>query len=275
MNATTISIAAILLYTLSWVLISLRVRSTIQNAQQNSSHSASNYAKFYFSSWFIALLLHILALHFPLILGKAMALNFFTLASYVMWFISLILFITTFKRRIESLAIFILPYTILSIILSILLSTNAGNFIHMKSGLGLHVLLSLLAYSLLLLASFQALLLSYQDMRLHAHQISGLMRALPSLEDMEHLLFRFITIGVVLLTFSLISGFIYLDDLFAQRVAHKTILSLVAWVVFTILLFGRWKYGWRGRKAVHWTLAGFIILMLAFFGSKFIQEFIL
>ena len=275
MNATTISIAAILLYTLSWVLISLRVRSTIQNAQQNSSHSTSNYAKFYFSSWFIALLLHILALHFPLILGKAMALNFFTLASYVMWFISLILFITTFKRRIESLAIFILPYTILSIILSILLSTNAGNFIHMKSGLGLHVLLSLLAYSLLLLASFQALLLSYQDMRLHAHQISGLMRALPSLEDMEHLLFRFITIGVVLLTFSLISGFIYLDDLFAQRVAHKTILSLVAWVVFTILLFGRWKYGWRGRKAVHWTLAGFIILMLAFFGSKFIQEFIL
>jgi len=275
MNATTISIAAILLYTLSWVLISLRVRSTIQNAQQNSSHSASNYAKFYFSSWFIALLLHIFALHFPLILGKAMALNFFTLASYVMWFISLILFITTFKRRIESLAIFILPYTILSIILSILLSTNAGNFIQMKSGLGLHVLLSLLAYSLLLLASFQALLLSYQDMRLHAHQISGLMRALPSLEDMEHLLFRFITIGVVLLTFSLISGFIYLDDLFAQRVAHKTILSLVAWVVFTILLFGRWKYGWRGRKAVHWTLAGFIILMLAFFGSKFIQEFIL
>ena len=275
MNATTISIAAILLYTLSWVLISLRVRSTIQNAQQNSSHSASNYAKFYFSSWFIALLLHIFALHFPLILGKAMALNFFTLASYVMWFISLILFITTFKRRIESLAIFILPYTILSIILSILLSTNAGNFIQMKSGLGLHVLLSLLAYSLLLLASFQALLLSYQDMRLHAHQISGLMRALPSLEDMEHLLFRFITIGVVLLTFSLISGFIYLDDLFAQRVAHKTILSLVAWVVFTILLFGRWKYGWRGRKAVRWNLAGFIILMLAFFGSKFIQEFIL
>ncbi|HIQ14566.1 MAG TPA: phosphohydrolase, partial [Leucothrix sp.] len=264
-----------LLYTLSWVLISLRVRSTIQNAQQNSSHSASNYAKFYFSSWFIALLLHIFALHFPLILGKAMALNFFTLASYVMWFISLILFITTFKRRIESLAIFILPYTILSIILSILLSTNAGNFIQMKSGLGLHVLLSLLAYSLLLLASFQALLLSYQDMRLHTHQISGLMRALPSLEDMEHLLFRFITIGVVLLTFSLISGFIYLDDLFAQRVAHKTILSLVAWVVFTILLFGRWKYGWRGRKAVRWNLAGFIILMLAFFGSKFIQEFIL
>ncbi len=275
MNATAISIIAILLYTISWVLISLRVRSTIQSPQQDASKSTRNYTKFYFISWFIALILHIFALHFPLMLGKAMALNFFTLASYVMWFISLVLFITTIKRRIESLAIFILPYTVLSMILAIQLSSNAGHFIQMRSGLGLHVLLSLLAYSLLLLASFQALLLSYQNMRLHTHQMSGLMRALPSLEDMEHLLFRFITLGVILLTFSLISGFIYLDDLFAQHVAHKTILSLVAWVVFSILLFGRWKYGWRGRKAIHWTLAGFIILMIAFFGTKFIQEFII
>lgn len=275
MNATAISITAILLYTISWVLISLRVRSTIQSPQQDASKSTRNYTKFYFTSWLIALILHIFALHIPLMLGKAMALNFFTLASYVMWFISLVLFITTIKRRIESLAIFILPYTILSIILAIQLSSNTGHFIQMRSGLGLHVLLSLLAYSLLLLASFQALLLSYQNMRLHTHQMSGLMRALPSLEDMEHLLFRFITLGVILLTFSLISGFIYLDDLFAQRVAHKTILSLVAWFVFSILLFGRWKYGWRGRKAIRWTLAGFIILMIAFFGTKFIQEFII
>lgn len=275
MNATAISITAILLYTISWVLISLRVRSTIQSPQQDASKSTRNYTKFYFISWFIALILHIFSLHIPLMLGKAMALNFFTLASYVMWFISLVLFITTIKRRIESLAIFILPYTILSIILAIQLSSNTGHFIQMRSGLGLHVLLSLLAYSLLLLASFQALLLSYQNMRLHTHQMSGLMRALPSLEDMEYLLFRFITLGVILLTFSLISGFIYLDDLFAQRVAHKTILSLVAWFVFSILLFGRWKYGWRGRKAIRWTLAGFIILMIAFFGTKFIQEFII
>ena len=160
-------------------------------------------------------------------------------------------------------------------ILTIQLSSTTGTFIQMKSGLGAHVLLSLLAYSMLLLASFQALLLSHQNMRLHTHQTSGLMRALPSLEDMEYLLFRFISIGVVLLTFSLISGFLYLDDLFAQRVAHKTILSLVAWVVFSTLLFGRWKYGWRGRKAVRWTITGFILLMVAFFGTKFIQEFIL
>lgn len=274
MNATTISIFAILLYTISWVLISLHIRATIKGAQQNNEHSNVK-SKLYFLSWLIALILHILSLHFPLIQGKPMPLNFFTLASYVMWFISLVLFITTLKRKIESLAILILPYTILSMILAIQLSSNIGNFIQMQSGLGAHVLVSLLAYSFLLLASFQALLLSYQNMRLHTHQTSGLMRALPSLEDMEYLLFRFISVGLVLLTLSLISGFIYLDDLFAQRIAHKTILSLVAWTVFSVLLFGRWKYGWRGRKAVRWTITGFIILMIAFFGTRFIQEFIL
>ncbi len=271
MNATTISLIAISLYSISWVLISLHVRTNIQSPQEESSKGS----KLYFISWLIALILHILALHFPLIQGAAMSLNFFTLASYVMWFISLILFVTTLKRKIESLAIFILPYTILSMILAMQFSTNLGSFVQMRSGLGLHVLISLLAYSVLLLASFQALLLSYQNMRLHTHQTSGLMRTLPSLEDMEYLLFRFIAVGVVLLTLSLISGFIYLDDLFAQHVAHKTILSIIAWIVFSVLLFGRWKYGWRGKKAIHWTLAGFIILMIAFFGTKFIQEFVL
>lgn len=271
MSANTISLLAILLYSISWVLISLCVRSTIKNPQQNTN----THFRFYFISWFIALILQIFALHYPLMHGQVMTLDFFSLASYVMWFISLVLFITTLTRRIESLAIFILPYTILSMILVFQFSTNSGNFIQMRSGLGLHVLVSLLAYSLLLLASFQALLLSYQNMRLHTHQTSGLMRALPSLEDMEHLLFRFISVGVFLLTISLVSGFVYLNDLFGQRVAHKTILSLVAWVVFSILLIGRWKYGWRGRKAVRWTITGFIILMVAFFGTKFVQEFIL
>jgi len=80
---------------------------------------------------------------------------------------------------------------------------------------------------------------------------------------------------VILLTLSLLSGFYYLDDMFAQHVAHKTILSIIAWIIFTALLIGRWRYGWRGKTAVRWTLSGFLVLMLAFFGTKFVQEFIL
>ena len=65
------------------------------------------------------------------------------------------------------------------------------------------------------------------------------------------------------------------DNLFAQHLVHKTVLSIVAWVVFGILLFGRWRWGWRGSRAVQLALAGMVILVLAFFGSKFVLEVIL
>ncbi|MEE9304517.1 MAG: cytochrome c biogenesis protein CcsA, partial [Thiotrichaceae bacterium] len=183
--------------------------------------------------------------------------------------------ITTLSRKIESLAIIILPFTILSIVLLMTNVTGTEKLINMKSGLGLHVLVSLLAYSTLMLASFQSILLAAQNNHLHNRQNTKFIRTLPSLEDMEHFLFRLIAIGVILLSFSLLSGFYFLDNLFGSHVAHKTILSIISWIIFTALLWGRWKYGWRGKTAVRWTLVGFFVLALAFFGSKFIQEYIL
>ena len=63
--------------------------------------------------------------------------------------------------------------------------------------------------------------------------------------------------------------------MFAQQLAHKTILSIIAWIVFLILLIGHWKLGWRGRTAIRGTLIGFVFLMLAYFGSKFVLEIVL
>jgi ABC-type uncharacterized transport system permease subunit len=88
-------------------------------------------------------------------------------------------------------------------------------------------------------------------------------------------MFQLIGAGLVLLTLSLITGFLFLEDMFAQHLAHKTILSLLAWLVFAILLLGRYRSGWRGRIAIRWTLGGFISLMLAYFGSKMVLELIL
>ena len=275
MSATSLSILAILLYFITWVLITRCVRASInENANKNSHNKPDNHTAFTLI-WLLALLVHIIALHFPLFIGEPLTLNIFSLGSYVMWFINLALFITTLKRKLQSLAIIILPLTIISILIPVLLGSTTGNVIRMKSGLGLHILTSLLAYSFLMLASFQALLLSFQNNRLHTHNTNGFIRSLPSLEDMEHLLFRFIWIGVVLLSIGLAIGFYYLDNMFAQHIAHKTILSIIAWCIFSALLYGRWRYGWRGKKAVRWTLTGFFILMLAFFGTKFIQQFIL
>jgi ABC-type uncharacterized transport system permease subunit len=268
MTASTLSYLAIALYVITWVMITMRVRSQINSGQLTRS-------KIYLAVWVVALIVHILALHYPLFVGKPLSLSFFSLASYVTWFISLVLFITTLTRKIESLAIFVIPFTVLSIILELFLGRDNGPLIDMKSGLGLHIFTSLLAYSLLMLASFQALLLAFQNKQLRSHQVSGFMKSLPSLEDMEHLLFRFINIGVVILSIALLIGFYYLENLFGSHIAHKTILSLISLFIFSALIIGRWKYGWRGRKAINFTLVGFIVLMLAFFGTKFVQEFIL
>jgi len=92
---------------------------------------------------------------------------------------------------------------------------------------------------------------------------------------METLLFQMIGIGFILLSLSLLSGIFFLQDILAQHLVHKTFLSISAWVVFAILLWGHWRYGWRGKVAIRWTISGFVVLMLAYFGSKMVLELIL
>ena len=139
----------------------------------------------------------------------------------------------------------------------------------------LHVLLSVLAYAVLTLAAAQAGLVSIQRHYLSRHRPGGFMRALPPLDTTERLLFELLTAGFALLTLSLASGFFYLEDMFAQHLVHKTVLACLAWGIFGLLLFGRWRFGWRGRRAVQMTLAGFGVLILAYFGSKLVLELIL
>jgi ABC-type uncharacterized transport system permease subunit len=92
---------------------------------------------------------------------------------------------------------------------------------------------------------------------------------------MEFLLFQLIGAGFVLLSISLVSGFLFLENMFAQHLAHKTVLAILAWMVFAVLLIGRLRHGWRGQTAIRWTLGGFLSLMLAYFGSKMVLEWIL
>lgn len=141
--------------------------------------------------------------------------------------------------------------------------------------LQLHAWLALLAYATLGLAALLALMLWLQDRALSRREIHGWLRALPPLVELETLLFRTIGAGFVLLGGTLLTGVLFVEDLFAQHLVHKTVLSVLSWLVFGVLLLGRWRQGWRGRKAVHWTLAAMALLVLAFFGSKFVLELVL
>jgi ABC-type uncharacterized transport system permease subunit len=139
----------------------------------------------------------------------------------------------------------------------------------------LHAGLALLAYATLSLAALVAIMLWLQERALRRRQLATALRAFPPLTLLETLLFRLIAVGFALLTLALLSGVVFVENLFAQHLVHKTVLSLFAWATFGALLFGRLRYGWRGRRAIRLTLAAMVLLGLAFFGSKFVLELVL
>ena len=138
-----------------------------------------------------------------------------------------------------------------------------------------HILLSMGAAALLFAAAVTALLLVFLDRRLRTRRIAHLPSVLPPLDALEKVMFRLIGTGFVLLTLSLFTGFVFVTNLFTQHLVQKTVLSLIAWIIFGVLLIGRIRFGWRGRSAVGWTLSGFGMLALAYFGAKFVLEDVL
>jgi ABC-type uncharacterized transport system permease subunit len=131
------------------------------------------------------------------------------------------------------------------------------------------------AAALLFAAAVTAVLLVFLDRRLRTHRLAHLPTVLPPLDALEKVMFRLIGAGFVLLSLALLTGLIFVTNLWAQHLQHKTILSLIAWVIFGVLLLGRIRYGWRGRVALRWTLSGFGFLALSYFGSKFVLEYLL
>ncbi len=141
--------------------------------------------------------------------------------------------------------------------------------------LQLHAWMALLAYATLAIAALLALLLWIQERALRQRQFHTWLRPLPPLVELEALLFRTITVGFVLLTATLLTGVVFVENLLAQHLIHKTVLSVLSWLAFGALLLGRWRYGWRGAIAVRWTLTAMALLVLAYFGSKFVLELVL
>jgi ABC-type uncharacterized transport system permease subunit len=222
----------------------------------------------------IAVLAQAIALDELIILPQGLNLGFFAAFSLIAWLISIQIIISSFYRRIESLGVVVFPISGLA---SVAASLHFSDHLIRTSDNAIqgHIMISIVAYSLITLGAFQAGLLAYQDRSIKHHHPGGFIRFLPPLHDMETLLFQFLGFGFVCLSASLLSGFVYLEDIFAQHLVHKTALSIVAWIILGVLLFGRVKFGWRGIKAIRWTLTSFSFLMLAFFGSKLVLEFIL
>lgn len=204
-----------------------------------------------------------------LVIGMGSALSLFA------WQAALLLLLFNLRQPIAALGMVIYPMAAIGVVANIVLPVGDNPTEPLAWPIQAHILLSLLAYGLLTLGAVQATILAVQHRQLHDHRPRGAVAGLPPLETMERVLFQLIGAGFCLLTLAIASGAFFIDHLFAQHLVHKTVLSITAWIFFAVLLWGRWRFGWRGRVAIRWTLSGYVLLILAYFGSKLVLELIL
>ncbi len=264
----TLSIIGILFYVVATIVLLKHSRHKKNGADTLSKNKL-------LLPGFIAILVHGFVLYqYTLYTPQGLDLSVYTMLSLVSWITATFLLLVALRQPVECLGIVVFPFGATTLLLRI--TSDHHNYINQISvGLETHILLSIIAYSILSIAAVQSLLLYIQDYHLHNKQPGGFISALPSLETMENLLFKMIWLGFILLSISLISGLPYLEDIHQQHLTHKIILSSFAWVIFSILLWGRWQFGWRGQIAIRWTLGGFVLLMLAYFGSNIVLQVIL
>lgn len=262
MFPTIASLLATVLYCLSAFLISRQLGDPAQPRWKPLAPAV------------LAILVHAVVLNHIIYGPEGLNLGLFVVLSLICWLISIQILLSCIFHRVESLGIAIFPVSGLAGLIS-----SLGLSEHLiatgSEVIQGHIMVSVIAYSLIMLGACQATLLAYQDHSIRSHHPGGFIRFLPPLHEMETLLFQILSFGFIALSASLITGFFFLEDIFAQHLVHKTVLSIVGWFILGTLLFGRFQFGWRGKTAIRWTLSSFGFLMLAFFGSKLVLEFIL
>lgn len=222
-----------------------------------------------------AIALHAIWLWQELFFAGGQDLSIFNIASLIALLITTS---TTVLARTFKLW-FVLPVIYLFAILALLLANFIPShyIIHLelRPQILIHISLALASFTVLMIAALYSLQLAYLDRSLKEHKARALHPALPSLMVIERQLFRLVSLGFVLLTLSLVSGYFFLGDLFASGKAHKAVFSVLAWLVYALLLWGHYQQGWRGRRVTTMSVSGALLLSLAYFGSRIVRELIL
>ncbi|MEJ2532892.1 MAG: cytochrome c biogenesis protein CcsA [Halioglobus sp.] len=223
----------------------------------------------------VALLCHATLAWHSMVLEEGLDLGFYKISSLIFLVINVACIVSLARRPLQNLLVILFPLSAMAVLVATFTPESAGLDTNLAPGLLLHIGASILAYAVLTLAAAQAALVAVQDYQLKHRHTLGIIQILPPLQLMETMLFELLWVGVILLTVSIVSGVIFIDDIFAQHLVHKTVLTIIAWLLFSVLLWGRHQLGWRSQTAVRLTLAGFALLMLAFFGSKLVLELLL
>ena len=222
----------------------------------------------------LAAVLHGYAAIYGLLSGTGIDLGIYPMLSLITLSIVAIVLFTSMRRPIENLFVVIFPVAAVALLLELSLQNESTIREEIPTGMIGHIILSIIAYSILTIAAIQAALLSLGDNLLRNRRLAFL-RRMPSLETMEQLMFEMVAWGLGFLTLSIASGFFSLRDISSPGLWHHTIITLMAWTVFLVLLWGRYSRGWRGEIASRWALIGFVLLALGYFGSKVVLEIVL
>lgn len=223
----------------------------------------------------LAIGVHGTSLYGALFTEQGLNIGVFNAMSLIAWLAVLTTLLAALLNPVENLGIILLPLAAVAVLLETLIPVQHTLVPTEVGDLKIHIFLSLLAYSLLTIAALHALVLAAQDRHLRTRRPGGFVSALPPLQTMETLLFQMIGLGFFLHSLSMVTGLINLQDMMKQHISHHTVLAIIAWVIFAVLLWGRWRFGWRGTTAIRWTLGGFVALFLAYIGSKWVMEIIL
>ena len=224
-----------------------------------------------------ALLIQGFGLYHGLFSAGGMRFSFSFALSLMLWLAVLIYWLESFRSRMDGLQPMVLPLAAIAAIApavfpQLRVVAHAGAW-----GFQLHFLAAMLAYSLFTLSALHAIFMGFAERKLHQRAITKSLSTLPPILTMEALLFRMIFVAFCLLTLALVSGVMFSEAIFGKAMAldHKTLFAFASWGIFAALLVGRRIYGWRGRVALRWTLAGFLVLLLAYIGSRFVAEVML
>ena len=228
--------------------------------------------------WVVApLLLHGYLLAQDVFAGGGFNLSVANALSMIVWLTLLVYWVARFFYPVGCLQALVLPLAAVAVLLPDIFPSA-----HQLANTDLfafkaHISAAMLAYSLFTIAVLHAVLILQVEKRLHHGSMPRILQNLPPLMTMETLLFRMIGIGFVLLTLTLASGVLFSEQIFgkAWQFNHKVLFGFISWVVFAVLLWGHHFYGWRGRFAARWTVSGFVFLLLAYLGSKFVIEVLL
>lgn len=227
------------------------------------------------SSAWIAMALHAAGLGQEIVsTGLGQNLSLLNVASAVALLISLVMSLIVQRFNGWILLPVVYGFATLLQIVSNLIPGQYVLHLEQRPELLMHISLALLAFSVLMIATLFTLLLAYLNYHLKARKRLGLPH-LPPLMTVETRVYQLILLGVILLTLSIGSGVLFLDEMFAPDQRHKAVLTLLAWCVYTCLLWGHYRHGWRGKTLISLSLLGSVLLLLAYFGSRFLKEVLL